>query len=144
MKQRGFTLIEVTLVVGIILATTAVVVPNYSKLINTNVLESETSELKAHVRHARELAQSGKYGSNYGVYFQANQYTLYSGKDYANRNKSKDKTFQINDRLELSNYSEVNFQMNTGNPTVTGTLNITNTKNREVKTIKINKLGLIN
>ena len=141
--MKGFTLIEIILSVGLIGIVSTAIVPSYSKLINSNGLESETSKIKENIRYARSIAKSGKYSDNYGVYFQASRYTLYSGSDYGTRDTSTEKIFEINDRLELSNYDEINFEMDTGLPDVTGTLKITNTANENSTTLEVNKLGLI-
>ena len=141
--SRGFTLIEIILVISLVLIVSAATIPSYSKFINGRKLQSEQNKLVENIRYARELAESGKRNSNFGVYFQADRYVLYQGDSYGNRDSSQDQIFELSKNIELSNLNEVNFEKARGTPSATGTLRVTNTANEKFKDIKVNKEGLI-
>lgn len=140
---RGFTLIEIILVISLVLIVSAATIPSYSKFINGRKLQSAKNKLIENIRYTRELAESGKSNSNFGVYFQADRYVLYQGDSYGNRDSSQDQIFELSKNIELSNLNEVNFEKGRGTPSTTGTLRVTNTANEKFKDIKVNKEGLI-
>ena len=143
MKKKGFTLIEIILVISLVFIISAATIPSYSKFINGRKLQSDQNKLIENIRYARELAESGKNNSNFGVYFQESRYVLYQGEGYGNRDPSQDQIFDLSKNIELSNLNEVNFETGTSMPSTTGTLKITNTANEKFRNIKVNKEGLI-
>lgn len=141
--MKGFTLIEISLVVALTLIIGAVTMPSYTKFIDGRKLSADKSKLVENIRYARELAKSGKDNSSFGIYFQTSRYVLYQGSDYSSRKEPKDQTFELGKNIKLSNINEVNFAKKTGLPSTTGILKIENTNTEDFEEVEINQEGLI-
>lgn len=71
-KQKGFTLIELIVVVGIFLVLTAVVVFNYNKFSNDTILTNMAYEMALSYRQAQvfgvaAVGDTGDFGKAYGI-----------------------------------------------------------------------------
>ncbi|MFB6181453.1 MAG: prepilin-type N-terminal cleavage/methylation domain-containing protein [Candidatus Magasanikbacteria bacterium] len=141
--MKGFTLIEVLVVVGIIIVISALSLPFYGKFVNMNSINSQVTEVRKNIRLAQEEAQAGKHNSNHGIHFTTTSYTHYVGSDFNSRDKNKDEDYDLNNKLEFISSFEVNFSKDTGLPSATGTITIKNTNNGKTADISINEEGLI-
>jgi len=141
--MKGFTLLEVLLVIAILAIVTSVSIPSYGKFINMNSINTQVNELRKNIRLAQQQAEAGKYNSNHGVHFTTSSYTLYTGENYSSRNQNKDKTYPLNKRMEITKYFDLNFYRDTGKPSATGTIILKNKINKKSTGIKINEHGLV-
>lgn len=141
--MRGFTLVEVIVVVAIILIITTLTLPSYGKFINMNSIDTQVTEIRKSMRLAQEESEAGKYDSNHGIHFTTTSYTHYVGKDFNSRDQSKDDEYDLHNTLEFKQRFEINFTKGTGLPSATGTIIIENTSNGKQEEISINEEGLI-
>jgi prepilin-type N-terminal cleavage/methylation domain-containing protein len=82
--MKGFTLIEVLVVMGITVIMTGLLMQNFSRL-RTDLGQERLSVQNA-IREAQSLALSGvqynnAYRCGYGIHFDATSYTVYAGPD---------------------------------------------------------------
>jgi len=131
MKQRGFTLVEILVVVGIIALFVGLSIPQLRSFQQVSYLNTTGKEIVAALRLAKSktLASEGalQYGANFDAVSTPNQYTLFQGLSYAARDTAKDKITVLKKAIEISAISlggghEVVFERITGSPSATGTI----------------------
>lgn len=151
LNKRGFTLIELILVIGILSVIFAISAPIYG---NWQVaIQSDTAaiEIKTALELAKSRSRSGYYNSEHGVYFDINEsgadsYTIYKGQNYALRDQGQDDLRVLSNCLNLSTSlptNEINFSKGLGEQSATGTITIVNSATSQTQTLSINELGVI-
>lgn len=146
--QKGFTVIELLLVIAIMSLISALSISFYARFITQNAVANTQDQLAGDFRKAQIYAMEGKLNSNWGVNFTANTIVLYQGSSYAARTAALDENFSVNSNISISGMSDVNYAGMTGVPTNGGsavtTLNITITgPNSTTKTITMNSFGVV-
>jgi prepilin-type N-terminal cleavage/methylation domain-containing protein len=141
-NNKGFTLIELILVVVLMSIITAMSATFYTRFINQNAVLNTVDQLVGEMHKAQIYAMSGKQNSSWGVNYGAQTITLYSGNSYGARNSAFDETFSVNATVSVSGMTDLNFARATGLPSVSPTATISGANN--TKTITINSQGGIN
>jgi len=118
-------------------------VPLYSYFQIVNVASAVQTEIVQNLRLAQNQAQAGLNNSAFGIYFNTNQYTLFQGSSYAQRDLQQDILFNLPSDFTLSGLNEATFAIKTGLPSTTGTITLTNNADSSTKNIIINSIGLI-
>lgn len=142
-NNSGFTFIELILVIFFIGFLAAWVAPAYGRFQNFNNLELASMELAQALRRAQVLAQASSYDSNWGVYIDTGQITLFRGNSYLSRNAIFDEKYFIADIISISGLQEIVFNKFSGQPQNTGAINLTINDNIN-KTVTINGKGMLN
>lgn len=142
-RQQGFTLVEVIITLAIVVIVAGVSFPLYSHWQDIDALDSSRFAILQDVRSAQASAIAGENQSSFGVFFSSTEYTIYQGDAYTSREPAEDIVRYLKDDLILSGLSEVAFEKETGTPSTTGTLVITNTKTNNTESITVNDVGLI-
>lgn len=127
--MKGFTLVEVLIVIGIAGALVALTIPLGIGFYNSQQLDTTTEEIVQALRRAQLKAMSMQDDSAWGVYFEIGQYRL------------EDETFVLNSNIEITGTNQVIFSKLEGLPSYTGNINISNDK--ETQTITINAQGVV-
>lgn len=88
MRRAGFTLPELVVVVGIVLALFGIAAVNLVGVQRRSYLESDKDKLVADIKEQQTRAMSGdtQDGSgqdNFGIYFESDGYTLFKGSTYS-------------------------------------------------------------
>ncbi len=108
---RGFTLIELIIVVAILLIVGAIAIPGIISLQNAPELNNAAEEIIGALRTAQNQTLSSFENSQYGVYFDLttspHQYILFKGSSYALRSIASDRTYKVPSDVEF-------YQVNTG------------------------------
>lgn len=141
-NQKAFTLIETLFVVAVFAILILLTVPFSFDFYWRHQLDVFSEELVQNLRRAQLKSMSGEQDSNFGVYLGQNNYTLFKGSSWENREEELDEIFDLPENLSLEGVSEIVFSKIQGNPSVEGS--ITLNSNISSKTIFINSLGRIN
>jgi len=143
MKERGFTFIEVVVVMAIFSFIFVVSIPFYTSFTAFNVVESYKQELLQNMRLAQISALGGKNDSAYGIYIENTRYTLYRGASYATRVQDEDRIYAFEDYIHVAGLNEINFEKKTGLPSTVGTVTLVHASNNREEVIAINSAGFI-
>lgn len=116
-SMKGFTLLELMIVIGLIVALAMMTLPYSMDFYRSRTLEEETRSLSSILDRARSNAISGRMDSNWGVYFESdNSYIIFKGERYEDRNLDFDQHFSVPSGMEVdTDIIEVVFERHTGN-----------------------------
>lgn len=140
--MKGFTLIELILVIATITVLSAIAIPVYSLLQVRNDLDVATNTTIQTLRRAQTLSQAVDGDSIWGVKLQTSDITLFKGADYALRDTTYDEDYSLSGNVTPTGVSEVVFSKLLGNPNTTGTLILTSSNN-EIQNITLNSKGFL-
>jgi len=120
--KKGFTLIEMVLVIAIIGLLGALTVPLYQSFQVVTNRQSITSELVASLRRAKLKAIAADSDSSWGVAIGANQkITIFKGADFQNRDQNFDEVADIPANVSIeSTISQIIFSKESGIPDTSG------------------------
>ncbi len=143
--MKGFTFIELILVLAIILVLAAISVAFYSRFLTQNAVINNTDQIVSLLRKAQTYSMTGKQnGGDWGVKYASTptkQITL-----YLNGNSAFDEDFTVNNNITISpDPFDVSFLHFTGIPQgATFPLDITISGNNQTKSITVNAQGVVN
>lgn len=123
MLRRGFALLEVLLVVGIVGAVAGVGIPMYRDYQIRNDLNLATEQVTQGLARARLLSQAAQDDDSWGFYAPAG--VLYKGDSYATRDQAFDETYPMPSTIKINGLFEVNYGKIAGTPDATGQITLT-------------------
>lgn len=142
--ERGFTLIEMLLSVGLIALLAGLSTPIYETFNNRNDLDLNTQGVATMLRRAEIYARNMNGDSSWGVKVQNGSAVLFEGASYATRDTTQDETDSIPSTITVGGtVSEVVFAKFTATPNTSGTITLTHTANNEARTITLNTEGMV-
>lgn len=148
----GVTFIESIVTIGIIIILLLISVPGFLFFQRRSEINNSLEELINVLRTGQNKTLASEEASQYGVYFDIttspHQYTLFKGPNFASRDGSFDKVYNLPERIEIYqislNGNEVVFEKITGNASPDGNLSLRLITNpEEIKTIYIESSGQI-
>lgn len=141
--NRGFTIIELLLVVSIVAVISGLSVPFYGRFLTQNAVSNTVDQLVASFHKAQFYAMMSRKSnaSGWGVNFGSQTITLYQGATYASRNTALDETYTVNNNITVSGMSDVNFSRISGVPSSSVTVTITGNGNS--KAVTLNAVGMV-
>ncbi|MBL7022051.1 hypothetical protein ISR92_01910 [Patescibacteria group bacterium] len=144
-KQGGFSIVQVLLVLAIFLVIASMAIPSLYQFQVGAQVDTVAAELGQSLRRAQSRAIVGYDNTNWGVYFEEDAYTIYSGNDYNTRNTDRDESYPYsNSILIINDFSdEIVFTRISGLPSSEGNITLSNSMNSDQSTITINSLGVI-
>lgn len=134
MRRRGFALLEVILVVGLVGAIAGVGIPLYRDYQIRNDLNLATEQVTQGLARARLLSQSAQNDDSWGFYAPAG--VLYKGDSYETRDPAFDETYPMPSTIGIQGLFEVNYGKIAGTPSETGQITLT-TINDETRNVLI-------
>jgi len=143
-NQSGINMIQVLLVVAIFMIIASMAIPSMYQLQSGIRIDSVATEIGQNLRRAQTKAMTGYKDSDWGVYYSANSYTIYSGDSYELRDQTEDEDFIISGSITIVNDfgDEIRFFQNSGLPNVTGLVILSDLSNIQYE-ISINSQGVI-
>ncbi len=139
--HKGFTIIELALVIGIMAGLSAFIVPTYRDYQIRTDLNIAAEHVTQALGRARILAQGGARSSAWG--FSVSRMTLFAGESYTNRDQTGDERYDFPETIETSGLDEVSFAPSTGIPSATGTIILTSLRGeRRTVSIIIDRQGI--
>lgn len=132
-KDKGFTLIEILTVLGVLIIITATAIPAFHSFYRGLDLTNITKELIQTLILAQNKTLASEGDSQWGLHFDTSssihQFTLFKGEDYATRDTFFDKIYELPKTVEiyeidLEGENEVVFERVSGEASHIGTLNL--------------------
>ena len=146
--MKGFTVIEIIIVIVILAVLTAMALTSFSGFRQNQTLNSDTSKIVSVINEARSKTLSSQYFSQYGARVESSKVILFKGATYSGGGIS---TTTISTALEISGISlagggsDVVFQKITGKTDNYGAITIrVKTNTSKTKTINISSTGITN
>lgn len=149
--MKGFTLIEVLVVLGIFVILAAVAMPVYGNWQGAVQMDTSLEEIRSALRRAQAKSLSGENDAAHGVYFSVDpeghgSFIIYQGDAYAARSEEYDAAAVWPDSLALSldiGADEINFSQSEGLPSAVGSISLVGSDTGEIGSLTINNWGII-
>lgn len=147
--QKGFTMIELVVVLAVMVLLMAVIMTPFRTFRNSKALDTTSEETLALLSEARGNTLSAKDGYQYGVHFEAAQMVLFRGASYSNGDTVNNKVVTLDNALELTAItlagggSDVLFDKLTGKTSMPGSIVIrVKSDTSKLRTITIGGTGI--
>ena len=150
-KNKGISIIEILIVIGIIAVISAIIIPNLSDFRRQQVLKNTTEDVFSLLNEARNDTISSKNSTTYGVHFDSDKATLFQGLYNINSVSNKQINFDSQVSIPISGGinlngggSDIIFDRITGNTEQDGTIviRVVNDATKQ-KVITVNKIGVL-
>lgn len=138
--KKGITIIEALVIISIIGILVAIVISQFAKTRENQVLKSGVQDILSSINKARTQTLSSLDSSEYGIHFQSDQVIIFKGKVFsagAGDNESIILTTPASiSAISLTGgASDVYFNRLSGSPSKTGTVTISTTSFNKIITI---------
>lgn len=148
--MRGFTLIEVLVVLAFLTFAVAAALPGYSNFTAKYQLDASARDLESLLRSAQNLSMATRDQDTYGVHLSGGpggSFVLFKGESYAARDATTfgEISFDLPGSISLSDTvsgDDVVFGMVTGTTEDTGEMTLTGRAG--TRTISVNEAGTLN
>jgi len=142
MRPKSFSLLEVTLSIGIIVIISGIYIPVYLSYQHRNGLDIAVSSTVGTLRRAQSLSRAVAGDKSWGVKIQNQQVTLFRGQNYATRDVALDENINLPTNVTATT-NEVVFSKFTGRAAGSGTtINLVSSDN-EQKNVNVNQEGTV-
>ena len=127
--QKGFTFIEILIVVAILLILLALALPTYRIFIRESDLNTAYEELVGNIRAAQTKTLASEGESQHGIHFENDYYVLFQGNSYDggdpnNEIRNLPDTIAIYDISLAGGAQEIVFERITGTTSQAGTIGL--------------------
>ena len=139
--MRGFSLVELILVIALFTIIALFAYPMSLALFNTQILEESRNGVEVALRNAYTRSITEKNDTSHGVKILENSLVLFEGNSYDTREVSKDHVVALPETLIHAGFDEIIFEQFSGRPSATGTLRLQYAG--EETLIYINEIGVI-
>ena len=102
MHKKGFSLLEIMIVVAIIGILSAIAVINFSAARKAKILETTADGIAFTLEKAKADSVSGKYGQSHGLKFNTGDYISFVGSSY-NAGNASNTAYTIDDSFTITN-----------------------------------------
>ena len=148
--KRGITALEILIVLAVLAGMFAIVIPQFSKMKENQVLKNAVGDILSSLDKARSETLASVNSSSYGVHFQSDGVIIFKGVDFSTRDTSKDEMINIILPANISNIalgtgiSDVYFARLTGTPSHIGTIMVSTTSYSKTITISASGIASVN
>lgn len=140
--MRGFTIIELLVVLAIFFVLVAIFTPMAISFYQMEALNKTQDQLVWLLREARDNAVNQKNNSFFGVRVLEDNFILFQGESYINRIETEDQVVSFPDNIKISGDDEIIFAPTTGFVSSNGLIKLISAG--VSKEINVNKIGVIN
>lgn len=140
--KKGFSIIELLIVLGIIVLVSIVIFPAISKFKDTQTLKTSVEDVSSLIAKARVQTISGNEGRAFGVTIDASTktFTLYT---LSGGTKITRETTTLPSQITVSTTTtDIQFEKVTGEAVSSGTITLTN-QSGLIRTITVSGIGTI-
>lgn len=128
-RIRGFTLLELLVVIALISLVSAISLPYALNQIGYNVVANSAKDIASLIYLAQQDAYNGRNDKNYGVKFNAANYSAYIGPDFGNAEATDlyvlDTKVTLNPIMLSGGATDINFTQGSLEPSAYGTISVT-------------------
>lgn len=124
MFLKGFTIIEVLLVIAVLAVLLGLSVPVYQSFYNNNELDVFVSVLVQSLRRAKTLSMSVEGDSQWGLKIETGYLILFKGSSFSARDPGYDEVFSLPNSISFSGLNEITFSKLYGIPGTTGNISL--------------------
>ena len=146
-RLRGFTMIEMLVVVVILSVLTSAVLPSLLNFRRSSLLNTETQEVITLINRARLLSVSSKNDERFGVHFEPSRLVLFQGSTYtegATTNEEHNFDLAISSETTINGGgAEILFAKVTGAASQLATTTLLFTGTTASSTVIIRKSGVV-
>lgn len=144
--KKGFTVVEILFVIATLSIIFSVIVPQFSKSREMQVLKNGVADILSSIDKARGQTLSSLNSSSYGVHFESDKIIIFKGQDFSTRDTAKDETVNITTPAVISSGTlalpaDIFFNRLSGTPSDSGTIIISTSSYS--KTITISAIGVV-
>ena len=150
--QKGMSLIEILVVVAIIGILIAIVLPQFSKSRENQILKNTLGDVVSSIHNAQTQSLASINSSEYGVHFQADKIVIFKGKVYS-AVAADNKTINIISPATISNVTltgvsatsgDIYFERLSGVSNKAGTVTISISSSTKIITISATGIVSVN
>lgn len=147
--RKGFSLIEIIIVIAIFAALFVITLTAFSRFNNNQALNRSVSEVTSILNEARALTLASKNNAVYGVHFLSDRVTLFTGQIFSPSDPDNEVNV-ISSKVSISNIAlsgggdDIIFQRLTGKTNQNGTITLSLiSDSSKSKTITVEVSGII-
>lgn len=138
--MKGFTLLEILLVITLITIVSVISPPIYTKIISQTAINSNISTLVSVLHKAQSNSLASLYDSVWGVKIENNKFTLFKGLNYQSRDTTFDEQYDSYGNFTTSSDNEIIFpKLNTLNKKYLVTIS----NDEKIVNLNVNEFGII-
>ncbi|HTE48503.1 MAG TPA: type II secretion system protein [Candidatus Paceibacterota bacterium] len=150
--KQGLTALEILVVIGVLGIIIAVVLPQFSKTKELQVLKNAVADVLSDIDKARAQTLSSLNSSEYGVRFESDRVIIFMGMSFSSGDSSNETT-SITSPANISNVTlgsasgssgDMYFNRLSGSPSKTGTVTISTTSYSKIITISATGASSVN
>ena len=147
--NKGITVLEIVIVLAIIALLVAIVLPQFSKTRENQVLKNAVADIVSALNKASSQTLSSVNSSEYGVHFQSDKVIIFTGTVFSG-GAGDNEIINIIAPATISNISltggavDIYFNRLSGTPSKTGTVTITSGSTSNIITIGATGIVSIN
>ncbi len=147
--MKGFTLIEMLIVISITAILGSMAFASFGRIINYTSIEAQAQSVRSHIERARIFTLASKNNSSFGVIFSTSTARVFQGTTFVAASSS-DQVYNIDSNESIININfsgggnTIYFNKISGEPNATGTITITSSNNSlDRQTVVIYQTGIV-
>ncbi|KKP86629.1 MAG: hypothetical protein UR90_C0024G0004 [Parcubacteria group bacterium GW2011_GWC1_35_8] len=138
--RKGVTVVELLIVIAVLGIIFLIVLPQFSKSRENQVLKNGVADILSSVNKARGNTLASLNSSEYGIHFQIDRVVIFKGTSFSSEDSNNEiinitTPANISDITLLGGVSDIYFHRLTGAPSTTGTITISTGSYSKVITI---------
>lgn len=147
-NSKGFSVLEIMISVSLIGVLTVIVVGQFSKYQAAQFIRTDTEAVIGIIEDARAKTLSSVSSSQYGVHFDTDTATLFTGSSYSSSDPDN-KILELSSYVQITDVSlvgegdEIVFERLSGNTNQYGSITLEASGGDDSRVITVTKLGII-